>query len=234
KCSTEMVTLCWDGNTIKVSKSAEPAMLEIGAKRGPCPATTIEICHIPPSNPRAYKTMTIPISQWPTYQAQGAHKGKCSTKMVTLCWDGNTFQTSQSTVAAFKEIGATVGPCPTGGGGNSNSGSEDDPNTAVRITICEIPPANPLAYKTTSIKASLWPMYQKRGSVKGKCSPTKTKVCWKGKTENVSVTIWPYLQARGGTKGDCPSGSKTGGKKLDKGASKGLTPGKSTSKGKDK
>src|SRR6185503_18283512 len=107
-------------------QSAWAAFQTLGATRGPCPPRQITICHIPPGNPTAAASITIPETDWASHQGHGDVQGACSSQQVTLCYQGQTIQVTSSAVNALLTLGATQGPCPPR-----------------QIQICHLPPGNP-------------------------------------------------------------------------------------------
>ncbi|MEM0999055.1 MAG: hypothetical protein AAGN35_18490 [Bacteroidota bacterium] len=186
-CSNQQVTVCLNGSQQTISQTALSAALSLGATQGPClTSANITICNIPPGNPAGATTMTISASEWPTYQAQGALQGPCSSQQVTVCIDGNQQTISQSALSAAVALGAIQGPCP--------------PST---ITICNIPPRNPSAATTITINAEEWPAYQAQGAVQGPCAKRQIDVCYNNQTISIPSNAWPTLQGMGATQGPC-------------------------------
>lgn len=84
---------------------------------------SITICFVHCNNVGDPVTMTIPLSEWPTYQSQGALLGPCPVVVepidepMTICFKGNnsgptTIQILTSEWPAYQALGATQGPCP--------------------------------------------------------------------------------------------------------------------------
>ncbi|HEX2898205.1 MAG TPA: hypothetical protein VHS96_00650, partial [Bacteroidia bacterium] len=186
-CSTNMVSICFQGSPMAVSQSALPAFLNLGATQGPCAEPKIQICHIPPGNPGAAATLTIPQSAWSAHQSHGDVQGPCSTQMVTICYNGQNISVSQTVWPTYQSLGATQGPCP-----------------AQTVTICHVPPGNPAAVQTLTIPQNQWPSHQAHGDVQGPCSNVMIEICYQGQTMSISQSAWPAFQALGATRGPCP------------------------------
>ena len=185
-CSTEQATLCYDGRPLTVSVSAVPVLMSMGATEGPCPARQITICHIPPKNPAAASTITIPESELLSHTNHGDVQGPCSATMVTLCYNGNTITVSQSVAPYLQGNGASAGPCP-------------EPT----IEICHIPPGSPNNPQTITVPASAWPAHQAHGDAQGACNMTQMTICVDGNTMQIPMSSWPNYQSQGATEGAC-------------------------------
>jgi hypothetical protein len=186
-CSQTMVTICFQGQQLSISQSALAAFQNMGATTGPCQEPNIQICHIPPGNPAAAATMTIPQSAWPMHQGHGDVQGACSGTKLTICYNGQNITVSQTVWPVYQNLGATQGPCP--------------PRT---VTICHIPPGNPAAAQTLTIPETAWASHQAHGDVQGPCSTTMVVICYQGQTMTVSQSVWPVYQNLGATQGACP------------------------------
>lgn len=187
-CAKKTIVVCLKGRELTIPQNAWPALQAQGATRGPClTVSNIQICHIPPGDPRGATTITIPPKQWAGHQSHGDVKGACSSTTVKVCIDGNEWTISQSALNAALAMGAIQGPCP-----------------AAQIQICHIPPKNPQNASTMSIAETAWPMHQAHGDVKGPCSATTVTGCLNGRQITVTQTAWAKLAARGATKGPCP------------------------------
>ena len=189
------------------------------------PEETVVICLIK----RGTKTtMTIPLSQWATYQQQGAVLGPCpeepEEEMITICHHppGNPTNTQELTIpisawAAHQAHGDTQGPCP-----------EEE-----MITICHHPPGNPTNTQELTIPISAWAAHQAHGDTQGPCPAQEEEeeqienedglgglgnvgqqmitICHHppGNPDNtqelqISMAAWPAHQAHGDTQGPCP------------------------------
>ena len=168
----------------------------------PQPEDSITICFVHSNNVGDPVTMTIPLSQWPTYQSQGALLGPCPVidepvdLPMTICFADNggtptTIQILTSEWPAYQALGATQGPCP-------------DP----MMTIC-------FNGNELTIPASQWAAYQGQGATEGPCPIEQEEtiiICHKppGNPTNtqqleIPLSAWAAHQAHGDILGPCPT-----------------------------
>ncbi|MFK7785071.1 MAG: hypothetical protein AB8B56_08145 [Crocinitomicaceae bacterium] len=168
----------------------------------PLPVDSITICYVHCNNVGDPVTMTIPLSEWPTYQSLGAQLGPCPIVSdpidlpMTICFEGNnngptTIQILTSEWPAYQALGATQGPCP-------------EPTMNICFKGSEL-----------TIPVSQWAAYQIEGGVEGPC-PVEVEdsiiICVKeagstmdpGQTMEIALSEWPMYQAAGATLGPCP------------------------------
>ncbi len=163
---------------------------------------SIVICYPHSNNVGAPVTMTIPLSQWPAYQSQGAQLGACPVVdepvdlPMTICYTVNgvatTMQILTSEWPAYQALGAVQGECVEETmdicfNGNELTipvsqwstyqaqGATEGPCPVVveeKIIICHRPPGNPSNTQQLEIPLSAWPAHQAHGDVLGPC-PTE-------------------------------------------------------------
>ena len=163
---------------------------------------SITICFVHSNNVGDPVTMTIPLSQWPTYQSQGALLGPCPIVVepvdlpMTICYKtGNnspmTIQILTSEWPAYQAMGATEGPCPV-----------------QTMDIC-------FNGNELTIPVTQWNVYQAEGATEGPCPIEQEEtiiICHKppGNPTNtqqleIPLSAWPAHQAHGDILGPCPT-----------------------------
>ncbi|MDG1657667.1 MAG: hypothetical protein P8H56_03705 [Crocinitomicaceae bacterium] len=146
---------------------------------------SIVICRPHANNVGNPETITIPLSHWPAYQAQGAQLGPCPpidipVETMTICLNGAQMTVPVTQWATYQAQGATQGPCPE-----------------ETMTIC-------LNGTQMTIPVSQWATYQSQGATQGACPEETMTICLNGTQMTVPVTQWATYQAQGATQGPCP------------------------------
>ncbi|MDG1333351.1 MAG: hypothetical protein P8P74_13530 [Crocinitomicaceae bacterium] len=191
---------------------------------------SITICFVHCNNVGEPVTMTIPLSQWPSYQSQGAQLGPCPIVVepvdlpMTICFKDHGSAPATMTILtsewpAYQALGATQGPCP-------------DPTMVVCFNGNQltIPTSQLSAYQAqgategpcpieqeetvvicangteTTILVSEWPAYQLEGATLGPCPVIDPEmvICIEGTERTILTSQWPTYQAQGATQGPCP------------------------------
>ena len=188
---TNMANLAAGNNVIRITATNNCGTVtreinvirEIVIEEVPDEEEMITICVIHCNNVGSPETIEIPLSQWPTYQAQGAQLGECPETQVTICLNGVSIEVPESQVATYVSTGAVEGPCPEG-----------------TMTICS-------NGKTMEIPVSQWANYQAAGAVEGPCPENRIEICLNGLNIEILESEWPAYQAQGATQGPCPEGT---------------------------
>lgn len=162
---------------------------------------SITICFVHCNNVGEPVTMTIPLSQWPTYQSQGAQLGPCPVipdpvdEPMTICYKGTnsgptTIQILTSEWPAYQTMGATQGPCP-------------EP----MMDIC-------FQGSNLTIPTSQWAVYQGEGATEGSCPVEEETIIIcviedgstnGGQQLEIPLSEWPMYQSQGASLGPCPT-----------------------------
>jgi hypothetical protein len=163
---------------------------------------SIVICRPHLNNVGNPETITIPLSAWPAYQAQGAILGPCPIEEVpedriTICHrpPGNPTNTQTLTIplsawAAHQAHGDVLGECPP----------VETPEET--ITVC-------LDGSQLEIGITEWANYQAQGAILGDCPEQTMIICLNGNEQEIPVTKWADFQAQGATQGPCPEENVT-------------------------
>ena len=197
-CSSNLISICYQGQTLVISETLWAYYQGLGAVRGACPTRTIEICHIPPGNPAGAQTITIPESAWLSHSAHGDTQGACNMTPMTICYreglsrTGRTLTIPTAAWPAYQALGATQGPCPV-----------------ESITICHIPPANPNAPVTMTIPVTEWASHQAHGDTQGECDMSTVTICHvvtggASQTLQIPRASLAFHLGHGDTQGACP------------------------------
>lgn len=191
-CASSTTTMCYQGSTVNVANNLVTWYTLQGATNGQCPEPTMTICMPDPNGTGGTQILTIPQSQWASYQAQGASQGPCEVGDNTICYQGQNLGVYTPVLAWYLAHGATNGPCPE-----------------VMITICLPSPQTQGGYQELSIPQSQWPNYQNMGAVQGSCSSTPTTLCYQSQNLQIPSNISSWYLNNGATNGPCPSQSIT-------------------------
>lgn len=152
----------------------------------------IEICYIG-------RTITIKESEWPTYSARGATKGKCrvtevkeDTTKIDICLNGVNMVIYRTQWKTYSAKGAIQGKCPEAPVDND-------------LIICIKENGKPV---TRTIKESQWEAFKEKGATLGACPEivdNDIEICFNNKTIVIKESVWSQYQRLGATLGKCPT-----------------------------